>query len=716
MRSNMPFQAPEAVRVISARAWGLLVVMLVLMAAAAVAIHVTLSDLNEEAEALERVGGQRMMAQRSVVLAGQLARPDLSAQSRQRVQAELETVVARMRGEAQWLIDHDDVPADIASLYATAWTDEAGVMARLHQNLRQILDGRGDVDALNHREAMLFNEEAAKRYERHAAAEYQNLRLVTFLAFVTLLGALAGLFLLVLRPGIKLLQVQIQRQTVLGDAITQSGHGVLMVDSGGKIRYANAAAEALTGYDAETLQAQDLNGLIFSGYGDNGAESILDRAFRSSWRGDVRLIRKGGAMTWAEMVVSASVMDGKYLVMLFDASERREAQAKLRQARERLFSAIEAVDDGFALYDSEERLLTCNRRFVGLFPQLEPWLTAGTPFSEIVLRMATLGLVDTPLSDDKFVAMRLALFRAAQGESEMRLTDGRILRCVHRRTPEGGRVSVLGDVTDTIQTQDQLRQALDQAQAALRSKAAFLSAMSHELRTPLNAIVGFSQLLESTPDGQFGPKQRRSASHILAAGRRLTDMVDQVLELAELQDGAGALTIAPFDMAALVRDSVQFTDWGPEEGDRNIVVSGCDVPLQVQGDPGRVAEILRHLLANAVKHGLAGGRVEVAVGAADRGVVRLTVSDDGPGLPPEVQEQLFRPFGRVDGDADLGIGLAISRILVERMSGRIGVDSAPGQGCTFWVELPAARHSGYGGPHVPEPSVQFVRQSGLREI
>lgn len=706
----MPFQAPEAVRVISTRAWGLLVAMLVLMVAAAAAVHVTVSVLNEEAEALELVGGQRMMAQRSVVLASQLARPDLPAQSRQRLQSELETMITRMRGEAQWLIDHDDVPADIASLYATAWTDEAGVMARLHHNLRQILDGRGDVNALNHREAMLFNEEAAKRYQRHAAAEYQNLRLVTFLAFVTLLGALAGLFLLVLLPGIKLLQAQVQRQTVLGDAITQSGHGVLMVDSGGKIRYANAAAEALTGFDAETLLTQDLNSLMFSGYGGNGAETILDRALHSSWRGDVRLMRKGGVMTWAEMVVSPSAVDGKYLVMLFDASERREAQAKLRQARERLFSAIEAVDDGFALYDSEERLLTCNRRFVGMFPQLEPWLTAGTSFFEIVLRMAKLGLVDMPQGVDKFVAMRLALFRAAQGESEMRMTDGRILRCIHRRTPEGGRVSVLSDVTDRIRTQEQLQQALDQTQAALRSKATFLSAMSHELRTPLNAIVGFSQLLDSTPDGQFGPKQRRSASHILAAGRRLTDMVDQVLELAELQDGAGALTIAPFDIAALVRDTVPVTDWGEGESDLNIVVSGCDMPVQVHGDCSRVGEILRHLLANAVKHGQAGGRVEVAVSATNHGAVRLTVSNDGPGLSADLQEQLFRPFGRLDGDADMGIGLAISRILAERMSGRIGVDSAPGQGCTFWVELPAARQHGHGGPLLPEPSVQFVRQ------
>jgi len=708
MRSNMPIQAPEAVRVISTRAWALLVVMVVLLVSAAVAVHVSVSVLNEEAEALERVGAQRMMAQRSVVLAGQLEQANLAAQTRQRVQAELETLVVRMRSDAQWLIEHEDVPTDIASLFATAWTDEAGVMARFHQNLRQIVDGRGDVNGLNHREAMLFNEEAAKRYKRHAADEFQNLRLVSMLSFMALLGALAGLFIFVLRPGIKLLQLQIHRQTVLGDAITQSGHGVLMVDASGRIRFANAAAEALTGHDAESLLALELNSLIFSGYGNNGAESILDRAFRSSWRGDVRLIRKGGVLSWAEIVVSASPDEGKYLVMLFDASERREAQAKLRQARERLFSAIEAVDDGFALYDSEERLLICNRRFVGLFASLEPWLTTGTPYAEIVLHMAKLGLVDTPLDDDKFVSTRLAAFRAAQGESEMRLTDGRILRVIDRRTPEGGRVSVLSDVTGSIETRDHLRLALEQAEASLRSKAAFLSAMSHELRTPLNAIVGFSQLLEASPEGQFGVKQRRSVSHILNAGRRLTEMVDQVLELAELQDGKVILHIEPFDMALLVRENVP--SMIPVDADQEVTVSGCDIPLLCQGDTNRVVEVLRHLLTNAFKYGQAGGRIEVAVRPAHPGMVRISVSDDGPGLSPDLQDQLFRPFSRVGGDAGIGIGLAISRILIERMSGRIGVVSASGRGCEFWMELPAVRESGSGGPDAAEPSAQPVRQ------
>ncbi|MBI2239358.1 MAG: PAS domain-containing sensor histidine kinase [Magnetospirillum gryphiswaldense] len=691
----------------------MLVTMALLLAAAAVAVYISVSVLNEEAEALEKVGAQRMMAQRAVVLAGQMVQPNMSAQQRQRVQAEMEALVSRMRGDAQWLIDHDDVPREIASLYATAWMDEAGVMARFHQNLRQILDGRGDVQALNHREAMLFNEEAAKRYKRHATEEFQHLRLVSVLSFLTLMGALVGLFLSVLRPGIKILQQQIMQQTALGDAIAQSGHGVLLVDSHGKIRFANAAAEALTGYDSDQLLNQELNGLIFSGYGGaggNGADVILDRAFKSSWRGDIRLIRKGGIMGWAEMVVSASPIEGKYLVMLFDASERREAQIKLRQARERLFSAIEAVDDGFALFDAEERLLTCNRRFIALFPPLEPWLVAGTTYPEIILRMAKLGLVETELDEDRFLATRLALFRAAQGENEMRLTDGRILRCTDRRTPEGGRVSLMTDVTDSIQTRDHLRLALDQAQASLRSKAAFLSAMSHELRTPLNAIVGFSQLLEAIPDGQFGAKQRRSVSHILNAGRRLTDMVDQVLELAELQDGDVNLTIAAFDVTEVVQECAEASASLIADTEQTLVVTGCEAPVLALGDAARVGEVLRHLLVNAAKYGQVGGRVEVAVRSADNATVRLTVSDQGPGLPPELQEQLFRPFGRVGGDSGLGIGLAISRILVERMSGRIGVTSFPGQGCTFWVELPAHRDSGAGGPQAMEPFGQPARQ------
>lgn len=692
MVDRYPVHMPASVRGLTSRAVGVAVALAVLMALALAALLMTVSTMDEEAEALERVGGQRMMAQRGAVLAAQLGQPGLAPGLRQRSVVELEQLADRMRVDARWLITHPDVPAEVASLYATAWDDEAGVMARYTALLWQVADGRATLSALNHREAMLFNEEAARRYQRHAAAEVAQLRLVALLAFGGLLAGLVVLFVAVLRPAIVTVRQQVRRQAALGDAIVQSGHGVLLLNGDGVVTFANSHAETLTDYGPGELVGLDLGRLLFSAYGEDSAETILELATQSSWRGDIRLLRRGGVMLWAEMVVSASTAEGQYLVILFDATQRREAQAKLRQARERLSSAIEAVDDGFILFDAEERMLLCNQRFVALFPQLEPWLSPGVTMATLLEQMVKLRLVETEVSPENFIALRLAQFRAGQGQAELRLTDGRVLRCVDRRTPEGGRVSALADVTESIAARDQLRRALDNAEAAYHAKAVFLSSMSHELRTPLNAIVGFAQLLEGTPDGQFGSKQRRSVAHILDAGRHLAELIDRVLELADLQDGKLPLTVRRFDLAAVALDCISQMAATLHERQIAFAVRGCDHVVPALGDANRMAEVIGHLLSNAAKFNHPGGHVELSVAARGGGAVRLTVADSGPGIPADKRDQLFQPFNRLGNEGAAihgsGIGLTIARALVQQMGGSIGHQDRDGGGSIFWVELP----------------------------
>jgi CheY-like chemotaxis protein/two-component sensor histidine kinase len=231
------------------------------------------------------------------------------------------------------------------------------------------------------------------------------------------------------------------------------------------------------------------------------------------------------------------------------------------------------------------------------------------------------------------------------------------------------------------------------AEKANLAKSEFLSSMSHELRSPLNAILGFAQLMESAAPPPTS-SQKESIDQILKAGWYLLELINEILDLALIESGRLSLSLEPVSLAD-VMDECQ-TMIVPQVQKSGIRVSfpRFEVPLFIHADPTRLKQVLINLLSNAIKYNRPQGTVEVACSVSSANRIRVSVHDTGAGLSSEQLSQLFQPFNRLGQEAraeeGTGIGLVVSKRLVELMEGEIGVESTVGAGSLFWFELDLA--------------------------
>ena len=234
----------------------------------------------------------------------------------------------------------------------------------------------------------------------------------------------------------------------------------------------------------------------------------------------------------------------------------------------------------------------------------------------------------------------------------------------------------------------ELLEAKASAEQANHAKSAFLSSMSHELRTPLNAILGFAQLLES--EGQPPEHRKEFTSYILKSGRHLLTLINEILDLAQVESGATTVTLEAVDLADLLRECE--TMMAPSAAQRGVTLRFPQGPAPaVLADRTRLKQVLLNLLSNAIKYNRPDGSVSVACRAAAGQRVLIEVQDGGVGLDAAQMQLLFQPFNRLGqesgGEEVTGIGLVVTKRLVELMDGSIGASSVPGQGSTFWIEL-----------------------------
>jgi PAS domain S-box-containing protein len=413
----------------------------------------------------------------------------------------------------------------------------------------------------------------------------------------------------------------------------------------------------------------------------------------------------GGAsayiMTSARPFFDASGAFCGYRGVSIDITEQVKAESQLR-------AAIEAIEDGFAYFDSEERFVLCNSKYLDFYPNAVRILQPGTTFEDIVRNGITRGLVraSTP-SIEEYVQRRLKQFRSGTETFDGQIEDGRWLRIQDRRTADGGTACFRVDITDLKRREASLTLERETSDAQNRAKTEFLSSMSHELRTPMNAILGFGRLLEQKSTQLTPEKVSNFATHIVRSGQHLLNLIGDVLELSKIEAGHANFTIEDVVAPPLIAECVDMLKEKAYEVDVTLIDdSAADLP-PLATDRGRFRQIMLNLLSNAVKYNRAGGTVTVATQVMNdtvhnTGMIRVSVADTGDGIPLERQPQIFQPFNRLgregSGIEGTGIGLYLTHRLVAQLGGAIGFDSVPGQGTTFWVDFPVGGAAWSIGP------------------
>jgi two-component system cell cycle sensor histidine kinase PleC len=407
---------------------------------------------------------------------------------------------------------------------------------------------------------------------------------------------------------------------------------------------------------------------------------------------------------------------GRIIGVMLDVTEERITQARAQAAETRLRDAIDSVSEAFVLWDRTGRLLLCNKSYRAFF-SLEPRLLKPGAPRETVNRFVRLAIKHEQPAPN-----------GAPGVREAEMTDGRWLQISERRTADGGLVMTAADIT-AIKLQDearrlneeQLRDAVDnlersqgqlaelarkyeaekiRAEGANKAKSEFLANMSHELRTPLNAINGFSEIMVGEMFGTLGDKRYKEyAQDILSSGQHLLALINDILDMSKIEAGKMNLRFEPVHLADVIEDAVRLVHNRAEAAGLAVEIDLPDLP-EVEADYRAIKQVLLNLLSNALKFTPHGGRVRVTAETRNDPLgerIRVSVHDTGIGISAEDLARLARPFEQIESQHSktqqgTGLGLALTKSLVEMHNGALELASAPGEGTTASFILPL-RHA-----------------------
>ncbi|MGH7448712.1 MAG: MHYT domain-containing protein, partial [Longimicrobiales bacterium] len=483
---------------------------------------------------------------------------------------------------------------------------------------------------------------------------------------------------------------------------------MIVADANSRVLEWNHHAETIFGWSADEAIGNSLSEMVIAPQHRDGYERAVRRYLATgaapilNRRMEITALRRDRSEFPIEIAIAPVRTAGQVLFTAFvrDITEQKRAQEQLRESekREQLIRTIELERSRLSiLFEQAPAFIAVlqgpdhvfeltNARYDQLIGYRA---IMGKPIREALPELEAQGFFDildrVYETGEAYVGQgsRVLLQRAAGAQPEERY-----LNFVYQPFMGPNR-TVSGIFVHGIDVSDLVR-ARQEAETGNRAKSDFLSRMSHELRTPLNAILGFGQLLDVDLEN---PENRESADQILKAGQHLLTLIDEVLDIARIEAGQISLTVDPVPVGVVLRESVDLVRLMADR--QGITLRVPDLPAAehfVRADRHRLKQVMLNLLSNAIKYNCRQGTVTLSCEPGPGDQLRLVVRDTGRGIPAGMLERLFTPFDRLGADQTAvegtGLGLALSKGLVEAMGGRLGVESSEGKGSAFWVELP----------------------------
>ena len=468
--------------------------------------------------------------------------------------------------------------------------------------------------------------------------------------------------------------------------------GFISINEKGVIEEFNPAAEKIFGYKEKEIRGKNVKELMPQ------SEAVQHDGYLASYktkgehhaigiRREINGVRKDGSIFPIDIALNSLTVKGRkiFIGIVRDISNRVAAEQKIKKQQTQLASIMEGTNDAYLILRKDWVVIYMNSASEDLLG-IRPEDTVGLDLRD-----------ELPDVVSMFYKALSATFSTGIAQQTVALY-GPTMKYLeaHTNPSDEGLIVNFRDISERKEAENKLVVAKEAAEKANQAKTEFLNAMSHELRTPLNAIIGFSDLIAT--EDNIDPLIHEQLIYIKQAGIELLDDVENVLNLNQIEEGNANVVIEEMSLHALLDECDTLIKPVAKKSNIQFIMERNGAADMIFSDRNRLRQALLNLLSNAMKYIEGGDKVTLKVEEFDTEGLRITVSDNGPGIDVARLNKIFEPFNRLGHEggniSGTGIGLLISKQLIELMGGTLNIKSVVGQGSQFWIDLPKARGRG----------------------